>query len=590
MSEHADRPAGGPAPDPDDEPVDRSLLRLFEDGGDLAIVTLDPGGEVVSWNPGAERLLGYRSGEILGRGVSVLCPRHEAGHELTRCVVDHAVGRSSECDGWLRRRDGTAVWANLVSVALIDPGGALRGSALVLRDASERRRVEVANTTATEQLEELAATDPLTGLRNRRDFDRVLRTIPRERFSVLAIDVDNLKRVNDEFGHHAGDVLLRSIATTLAVMVRGWDTLARLGGDEFAVLLPGAGPEEAARIAERMRIAVHGVPSGTARISVGWSSGQAGSDPRTVWSTSDRHLYEAKRAGRDRVAGGEVSSDEPVLSWGASHDEVLGEVLAGGALSAVYQPVIDLGDGQVLGYEALARPAHFAPTDSVDALFRAARKAGRIGDLDWLCRRAALGGAAGLPGEVILFMNLSATALLDPVHDVDQILLLLRWAGWPAERTVLELGADERITNLGRLREVVADHRREGLRFAGDDPGLQYSTVEVLTAVRPEFLRIDRSLTMTATTAAGRAAIDTALTFARSIGAVVIAEGVENQFVAEEIQALGIRYGQGFGLGEPVVSISVTGSPADRPAPPAALRPLRTRTGASTDRSHPAAG
>ena len=560
------------------EPVNRSLLLLLEAGGDLAIVTLDPGGDVVSWNPGAERLLGFRSREIVGRSASVLCPGHEAESTAARrCVVHETIHGSRDSDGLLLRSDGTTVWANLVSVPLLGEAGELRGFALIVRDASERRKAEVALSTATERLEELASTDPLTGLRNRRDFDRVLRTLPRERFAVLAIDVDHLKRVNDEFGHDAGDVLLRSVAVTLSVLVRGWDTLARLGGDEFAVLLPGAGPEEAAKVAERMRVAIHGVPTQVARITVGWSTGVAGADPRAVWSAADQHLYAAKRGGRDRVEGSEVTAEEPPLSWGASHDDVLGEVLRGGPLTAVYQPIVDLADRRVLGYEALARPAHFAPADSVDALFRAARKAGRIRDLDWLCRRAAMGGATGLPAGVMLFMNLSATALLDPIHDADQLLLLLQWARWPAARTVLELGADEPIANIGRLRAVVADYRDEGLRFACDSPGLKYSTAEVLAAVQPEFLKIDRELTMTASSGAASAAIEAALMIARSTGADVIAEGVENEFIADQMQSLGVRYGQGFGLGKPMWALDVAGSATDWTVSPAVLRPLRGR-------------
>jgi diguanylate cyclase (GGDEF)-like protein/PAS domain S-box-containing protein len=569
------RPA--PSREPSESPVNTFLLRLLEASADIAIVTLGPGGDVVSWNLGAQRLLGYTADEIVGRGVSALCARDEAECAAGESYVVHgSTPGSADSEGWLRRGDGTTVWANLVSVALLDESGELRGFALIVRDASKRRQAEVALSTATERLEELAATDPLTGLRNRRDFDRMLRTVPRESFAVLAIDVDNLKRVNDEFGHAAGDVLLRSIATTLSVLVRGWDTLARLGGDEFAVLLPGAGPQEAAHIAERMRVAMHGVPSLAARVSVGWASGPAGIDPRTVWSAADQHLYAAKRAGRDRVLGGEVPDGEPALAWGASQDEVLGEVLRGGPLIAVYQPIVDLGDGHVIGYEALARPAHFAPTDSVDALFRAARKAGSIRDLDWLCRRAAVRGVSELPRDVMLFMNLSAIALLDPLHDADQLLLLLRWARWPAAQTVLELGAHEPIANVGRLREVVAEYRREGLRFACDNAGVQYSTPEILAAVQPEFLRIDRSLTMTASGGAARAAIDAALTFARSTGAVVIAEGVENQFVADQMQALGISFGQGFGLGKPARAHSLAGS-ASEWAAQAALRPLRPR-------------
>ncbi len=471
----------------------------------------------------------------------------------------------------MRRSDGTTVWVHLVSIPLEEGDGDLRGYGLVIRDATRRRQAEVALSTEAERLEELAATDPLTGLRNRREFDRMLRTMPRERFAVLALDVDNLKSVNNEFGHDAGDVLLRSIATTLSVLVRGWDVLARVGGDEFAILLPGAGPEDASTIAERMRIAVHGIPSQTGRVSVGWSSGPPDSVARAVWSAADQNLYAAKRAGPDRAVGGELPGGEPVLSWGPSHDEVLDEVLAGGALTAVHQPIVDLGDGHVIGYEALARPARFAPTDSVDALFRAARSAGTIRDLDWRCRRAALAGVAELPEGVTLFMNLSAAALLDPLHDADQLLLLLRWARWPASLTVLELGPDEPIASVDRLGEVVAAYRREGLRFACDNASVHHSTPEGARRGAPGVIVIHRTLTTPAAAGAALATIASAVELARTTGAEVIAHGVENQVVADRMQAMGIRYGQGFGLGEPMRAQAVAGT-ASRWAVQAALR------------------
>jgi diguanylate cyclase (GGDEF)-like protein/PAS domain S-box-containing protein len=524
--------------------VDDAPLSLMLASGDLAIILLDPDGLVTSWNAGAERLLGYPAGEIVGRHVSALDPRDEAGAAAAALWMAAAVAAGSyDSEGFRRRSDGSPLWVNQVSVRLRHRTGAPRGFALVLRDAAERRREQVALRASSAELEELASADPLTGLRNRREFDRVLRTVPRERFTILAIDVDHLKGVNDEYGHQAGDVLLRSIATTLSV-------LARLGGDEFAVLLPGAGPEEAAGIAERMRVAVRGVPSSTAQISIGWASAPAGTTPRAVWSTADGHLYAAKRAGRDRVVGGEYAA-EPLLASGASHDEVLGEVLSGGALSAVYQPIRHLRDGRVLGYEALARPHGFAPTDSVAMLFRAALRTGRIRELDWRCRRAALAEASRLPRGATLFVNVSTTALLDPVHDADQLLLLLRSEGWPAERTVLELSAHERIPNLGRLREVLAGYRHEGLRFAFDGAGIGSSTPEVLASVRPEFVKVGRRVTMTASRSTARAAIDETLSFARTTGAVTIAQGVENRFVADQLRTLGVGFGQGFRLGKP---------------------------------------
>ena len=525
-------------------------MRLFFEASDLAQVMLDPRGQVLSWNRGAERLMGHRPEDIVGRHVSTLRAVDEP--DTANRWLD-AVAREGgrEDEGWWVRGDGSRVWMNVITTPLRNENHQLCGFLSIVRDASIRRHADLALQKTADDLEQLAATDSLTGLKNRREFDRMLRTIPREPFAVLAIDVDHFKAVNDDNGHDAGDVHLRSIATTLSLVVRGWDVLARIGGDEFAVLLPGAGADEAAKVAERMRVAVYSVPSSPARISVGWASAPAGADPQTVWTAADMSLYRAKRSGRDQVVGGEFAVDETSRISVPSNTETLAEVLAGGPLDAVYQPIVGLGDGHVLGYEALARPADFGATDSVETLFRMARQTGRIRDLDWICRKAAFRDAGRLPDGATLFVNVSASAFLDPMHDVDQLLMLLRWGRWTAARTVLELGEHEPISDLRRLAAVLARYRAEGVRFALDDVGEGHWTLELLAAAEPEFIKVARSLTMTASRDASRAAIEAALAFGRASGAITIAEGVENRFAADQMQAMGIELGQGFGLAVP---------------------------------------
>ena len=218
------------------------------------------------------------------------------------------------------------------------------------------------------RMAELASTDRLTGLKNRREFDRILGTIPRQPFAILAIDVDHLKRVNDEFGHEAGDTVLRTVATTLALMLRGWDVIARVGGDEFAAILLDVDPAEAASAAQRLRAAMHLVPTpgGRSNISLGWASAPAGTDPMSAWRRADECLYEAKRSGRDRVVGRHVDGAEQVTPSGSSVTELIGELVAGKPIHSVYQPIVDLNDGHVAGYEALARPEGYGASDSVE--------------------------------------------------------------------------------------------------------------------------------------------------------------------------------------------------------------------------------
>jgi diguanylate cyclase (GGDEF)-like protein len=152
-----------------------------------------------------------------------------------------------------------------------------------------------------------AVTDSLTGLTNRRGFEHAVDSLTTRRpFAVLAIDVDDLKTINDGYGHAAGDALLVAIARALASVARKGDTLARIGGDEFVLLMPDAVGDAALAVAGRMREAVGGLHliTGPTGISVGWAAGQAGADPYVVLQRADTLLYAAK--------GSDVAARDPV--------------------------------------------------------------------------------------------------------------------------------------------------------------------------------------------------------------------------------------------------------------------------------------
>jgi diguanylate cyclase (GGDEF)-like protein len=443
----------------------------------------------------------------------------------------------------------------------------------------ERVRAEGAIHEAAIELSALASTDSLTGLKNRREFDRTLRTIPRLPFAVLSLDVDRLKETNDAHGHAAGDELLRVVGHTLGLLVRGWDVMARVGGDEFAALLPEVGVFGANLVAERMRVAMHALalPSGPVRITAGWSSAPAGADPVSVWQKADESLYKAKHAGGDRVIGCSFEGGELADIADRSYSGVVTRLFEGGDLTTMFQPIVDLFDGSVMGYEALARPDGFAAMDSVEAVFEAARTSGQIRDLDWVCRRRAVEDARQLAEGTVIFLNISAASLLDPLHSVDQLLLLLRMGERAPQTVVLEITEHERIRDYALLGRVLASYRAEGIRFALDDVGEGHSTLELLAASSSEYLKLGRSLTMTSSRVGSRAAIDATIAFACASGAVIIAEGVENEFVADLMKAHGIRFGQGFGLGKPTLAADVEDVAAAL-AGRAALSRLRPRT------------
>lgn len=428
----------------------------------------------------------------------------------------------------------------------------------------------------TDEQRRQAMTDHLTGLPNRREFERALSgRPPRQRYSILLADVDNLKMINDEYGHEAGDWVLRVVGEVLRHGMRLQDTVARIGGDEFAAFLPGTDMATAAAIAERVVDAMQGTasPFGQARLSIGVADGAADTPPKLVWERADAALYSAKESGRNRVRASvhRATPESSSVRW----SEVVTQLMDEHSLSAVYQPIVRIADRSLVGYEALARrPGH--PDEHVDGLFAAALRLGLSRDVDWIARRAAVDGARTLPPGALLFINVGVLAFVDPLHDIDQMFLLLRWAGLAPEHIVLELSEREAVTDRARLRSVLARYRYHGFRFAIDDVGEGHSTIEVLAAARPEFIKIARTLSSPATAAADGsvAAIAALVTFASATGAMVIAEGLESEDDIELMADLGVTAAQGFALGRPSPALTAPGAAAAPPVEVTGAAPL----------------
>ncbi len=433
----------------------------------------------------------------------------------------------------------------------VDLTGVLGDIGSQLGQFIERRMIEAALRDTAQRLATLAGTDPLTGLANRREFERLLALPPAGRFAILAIDVDGLKAINDTYGHDAGDAALRAVGMALRLGVREHDTVARTGGDEFAALLVGADVDEATTVAERLRTSMYGIAlaRGQARLSIGCAVGSFGADPGNVWILADEALYRAKLGGRDRseistTASGETGSR-------ARWERYLPELIASQGMRAIYQPILELEHRRAVGFEGLSRPVDGPVDAGVEGLFAAAHQLGLGRDLDWVCRRAILRNCHELPGGHPVFINVGATPLLDPVHDVDQMLLLLRSAGRAPGEVVLELTEREAVRDLDRLREVVAIYRAEGFRFALDDVGEGFSTFDALATVIPEFIKVAGKLIRQSHARGPRAAIEALVTFAASTGAQVIAEGLESEEQVATVLRLGVTLGQGFVLARP---------------------------------------
>jgi EAL domain-containing protein (putative c-di-GMP-specific phosphodiesterase class I) len=310
---------------------------------------------------------------------------------------------------------------------------------------------------------------------------------------------------------------------------------------------------EAVAIAERMRVSLHGValPHGKARISAGVSAGGGG--VHALWLAADEALSKAKKDGRDRVVIAGDRSTPSLVRGGGGAGEMLDAILSKRrVIQAMFQPIVLLNDHRTIGWEALARvPGLRDPVDGVEDVFALAHRRGVTKEIDWICRRIAMSAASSLPGSDPLFLNVSAAMLLDPLHPVDHMLLLARWAEREPETIVLEITERESIADQQRLRLVLASYREHGFQFALDDIGEGHSTLELLAAAVPEFVKVAKSITQACDERGARAVIEATVAYARSSGSTVIAEGIEDEETADRLIALGVTAGQGYWLGRP---------------------------------------
>lgn len=244
--------------------AESAFLAAVVRDSDEAIISATVDGTIVSWNRGAERLYGYEPAEIIGRSASVLAPQ-SAAEEIPE-VIRRVIGgeRVLLSETVRRRKDGSLIDVAATVSPIFDPQDQVIGISTVAHDITERRRYE-------SQLRDLAEHDPLTGVHNRRAFDGAVREqLARARrygetATIVSVDLDDFKSINDQHGHGIGDSVLQACADTLRRRVRECDMVARVGGDEFALLLQHADAVTAESVVRDLRARIE-------EISV-WTSG-----------------------------------------------------------------------------------------------------------------------------------------------------------------------------------------------------------------------------------------------------------------------------------------------------------------------------
>jgi len=415
-----------------------------------------------------------------------------------------------------------------------------------------------------------AVTDELTGLGNRRFLfehgaERLGSVDPADRLALILIDLDNFKEINDTFGHHAGDELLRETARRLAARMVDPDLLVRLGSDEFALLIalgPAEGREVAARILDRLMqpLVIDG-----ARVRITASAGVAEHDDASVsiadlLRRADVAMYAAKDA-HSRVELFRPRLDEANRTRLETIQDLDG-ALVHRQFVLHYQPKIDVETGAIFGAEALVRWAH--PTRGLlypDAFLPVVEQSGLMNAVTRLVLESAVMQLAGWREaglDISVAVNLSASDLLDESL-AERIEGLLAEHGVPATALELEITESVIMIDPKRAREVLEALRALGLRIAVDDYGTGYCALAYLRDLPVDELKIDRSFIATVTTDRRSAAIvRSTIELAHALGLKVVAEGIEHEQALDALAAFGCDYAQGYHFSRPVAAEDFT--------------------------------
>ena len=433
----------------------------------------------------------------------------------------------------------------------------------VLRPAEELER----SRSDLHQMYEVARADSmrdaLTGLGNHRAFqeelDRELEWYQRYKVPValLLIDLDNLKLVNDSAGHAAGDDMLREMGALIAQSGRYADRAFRIGGDEFAILLPHTDVDGALHIARRLQEGAMQPRRGSSKIafSGGVSACPTLATTRTqLYAQADAALYWCKRHGRasidvfdpvrDRAANQEASNE---LS------SAIAKVVTDRLIRPVYQPIVELATGRVMGFEGLSRPTADSGFADPGAMFKAAEAVGRTVELDLACLNAVIAGARHMPADQLLSINISPRTVEAPHFSAEALLSLLGRYAFAPERVVVELTERESVEDLNRLQANLRALQRLGLRVAADDVGAGNAGLRLLSQMRFDIVKIDLSLVQDGTERdSSHAVLRSLRELAARWHSYVIAEGIETASQLRMVRELDIAAGQGFLLARPM--------------------------------------
>jgi diguanylate cyclase (GGDEF)-like protein/PAS domain S-box-containing protein len=510
-------------------------------------------------------MFGTTAAEMIGRTPMEYCPEMQpngrSSREFGAEVVQAMLTDGTHQFEWQCKRKDGSLFDSEITLSFISLDGKHCALA-ILRDITDRKKAE-------ETIWQQANFDALTGLPNRRMFhDRLSQEIKKahraeRQLGLLFIDLDNFKEINDTLGHHIGDLLLIEVAKRISQCVRQTDTVARMGGDEFTVLLTeleDAGNAERVafiileQLAEPFSLDQEKIVS-SASIGITLYPTDA-SEVEDLLKHADQAMYDAKRQGRNRF-----SYFTPALRETAQHRQKLihdlREATSGEQLRVVFQPIVDLANGQIHKAEALVRwlhpqrglisPAEFIPLAEETGLIL------EIGDwvfhesTRWLKRWQDISQQ-----KFQMSINKSPVQFYRDI-DCDRWLGHLRKSQLSGESVVIEITESLMLKSDTSIMESLLAYRDNGIQVAIDDFGTGYSSLSYINKFDIDYLKIDQSFTRNLAPESRDLALSEAIiVMAHKLGLKVIAEGVETVQQRDLLLAIDCDYAQGYLFSKPL--------------------------------------
>lgn len=543
--------------------AERSFYLTFEQAP-VGIARVDSAGRLLDANPALYRILRYPVTRLLGTLYSDLV--HPEDRDLALTERRHAGGGAAEVCTVEKRLlcgDGGTAWCR-VTVSTAHDESAVHPQYIVLvEDVSEARRL-------TAELDFQANHDTLTGLLNRRAFERSLTElldharIEPTQHAVCLVDLDQFKVVNDTSGHSAGDALVRQVGAMIRRHVREGDVVARLGGDEFAVILANCDADNARSVAEKLRQLVAGASfmcEGSryrSSCSIGVvPTGRVVTDTASMMRTVDIACYMAKEQGRNRVYVLYEDDEEVVqrhgeMAWLARIRTALQE----GRMFLDAQRIVHLQEPEQLRYELLVRLRdEHGSVIPPGAFLPAAERFGAAHEIDrWVIEQACQTLAAH-PDHLALVeachINLSGQSF-DQDDFRGFVQDTIRRYRVPPEKLCFEITETAAASNIHDVTAFMEALRREGCGFALDDFGAGMSSFGYLRRLPVDCLKIDGLFVRDIATDDTDLALVRAINeIGQTLGKTVVAESVETEEVMDVLRGMGVQYAQGYGAHRP---------------------------------------